>query len=99
MFGHSDSVRSLAILPDGTLASGSSDKTIRIWDTITGKTLKLLTGHTYEVRSLAVLLDGTLASCSYDGTIRIWDINNGRTIKILNGTEGISSLAVFPDGT
>jgi WD40 repeat protein len=64
-----------------------------------GKTLKLLTGHTYEVRSLAVLLDGTLASCSYDGTIRIWDINNRQTIKILNGTEGISSLAVFPDGT
>jgi len=92
-------VRSLAILPDGTLASGSDDKTIRIWDTVTGKTLKLLTGHLGPVKSVVGLLDGALASCSYDKTIRIWYINNGQTIKILNGTEGMSSLAAFPDGT
>jgi WD40 repeat protein len=63
--GHTNSVLSLAVLPDGSLASGSGDKTIKIWDTIKGIEIKTLTGHTSEVLSLAVLPDGSLASGSY----------------------------------
>jgi WD40 repeat protein len=63
---------SLAVLPDYTLASGSYDKTIKIWDTTSGKELKTLNGHTGSVNSLAVLPDNTLASGSDDRTIKIW---------------------------
>ncbi len=35
-------VRSLTVLQDGTLASGSDDKTIRLWDTKTGQSTKAL---------------------------------------------------------
>jgi len=44
--GHTNSVWSLAVLPDGSLASVSDDKTIKIWDTIKGIEIKTLTGHT-----------------------------------------------------
>ena len=66
--GHTNSVLLLAVLPDGSLASGSSDNTIRIWDTKSWSTIKALTGHTNSVYSLAVLHDGSLASGSSDST-------------------------------
>lgn len=73
----------LAVLPDGTLASGSQDRTIRIWNPRTGAHLRTLRGHssrTGSVGSLSVLPDGTLASGSNDKTIRIWDPISGRWV-------------------
>ena len=59
-----------------TIASGSQDKTIRLWNTETGKHLKTLTGHTDGINSLEFSPDGTtLASGSSDGTILMWDIS------------------------
>ena len=59
--GHTDSVRALAITPDGrTLVSGSDDRTIRRWDLTTGAEIGTpLTGHTDWVRALAITPDGT----------------------------------------
>lgn len=66
------------------LASGSDDKTIRIWDTSSAglsnpNSTIILIGHTHNIRALAwsyevpyILLSG-----SWDGTIRIWDIRAG----------------------
>ncbi len=55
-----------------TLASGSLDRTIRLWSA-DGRPLGVLTGHTDSVRSLAWSPDGrTLASGSLDTTIRLW---------------------------
>ena len=67
---------SLVVLPDGSLASGSFDKTIRVWDVSKGITLKTLTGHRSDVYSLVVLPDGSLASGGIYGTIRVWNDNN-----------------------
>jgi WD40 repeat protein len=53
------SVLSIAISPDGrSLASGSGDKTIRLWDLASGKELRRLKGHTDGVRSVAFAPDG-----------------------------------------
>ena len=58
-----------------TLASGSSDKTIRLWDLTTGTCVKTLKGHINDVNSVALLHDNkTLASGSDDKTIRLWDL-------------------------
>jgi WD40 repeat protein len=69
-------VFSVAFSPDGkTLASGSFDKTIRLWDVAKGQPIGVpLTGHTDKVFSVAFSPDGrTLASGSADNTIRLWD--------------------------
>ena len=66
-------VNALAVLPNGYLASGSWDNTIKIWDTETGSEIRNLTGHTNWVRALAVMPNGYLASGSADTTIKIWN--------------------------
>ena len=75
--GHKGFVYSLAFNPDGTiLASGSSDRTIKLWDVKTslcdvktGTEIYILTGHKGFVHSVAFSFDGTmLASGSWDKT-------------------------------
>ncbi len=77
--GHTNAVSSVAFSPDGkTLASGSRDSTIRLWDIASGNQKgQPLTGHTDSVYSVAWSPDGkTLASGSWDKTIRLWDVGN-----------------------
>ena len=72
--GHTSYVYSVVISPDGQmLASGSEDKTIKLWNLKTGDLLRTLTGHEDSVLSVAISPDGqTLASGSQDSTIKLW---------------------------
>ena len=70
--GHTGCVNVLALGPDGTLYSGSDDRTIKVWSTNDGVCVKTLEGHTNWVCALAVAPDGTLYSALYDGTIKVW---------------------------
>ncbi|MDB9449019.1 NACHT and WD repeat domain-containing protein, partial [Dolichospermum circinale] len=81
--GHDSSVYSVGFSRDGKqLASGSDDKTIKIWDVTTGKVLNTLKGHDSWVYSVGFSRDGKqLASGSDDKTIKIWDVTTG---KVLN---------------
>ena len=85
--GHTDWVRSVAVSPDGKwAASGSDDKTVKIWDLESGECRATLVGHTNLVRSVAITPDGKLIlSGSSDDTLRVWDAGSGRDGTKLEG--------------
>ena len=101
-------VNSVAYSPDGRyLASGSADKTIKIWDTKTGTELSTLTGHSEAVNSVAYSPDGRyLASASSDETIKIWDVKNNKELntfiynysKTITGVGYLIRIAYSPNG-
>ncbi len=82
------------------LASGSGDKTIKIWDVKTGKVIRTLWGHEATVRSIAFSPDTPiLASGSEDRTIRLWNVNSGKAWKTLQGHQAeVWSIAINPNG-
>ncbi|MBN2394416.1 MAG: hypothetical protein JXR84_27020 [Anaerolineae bacterium] len=109
LYGHESWVWSVAFSPDGqTLASGSNDNTIILWDVTDPRAPTPLgvplTGHTGDVRSVAFNPDGqTLASGSSDGTIILWDVTDPRAPTPLGApltghTRDVWSVAFSPDG-
>ena len=100
--GHTRYVFAVSFSPDGsTLASGSWDNTIRLWDVSSGQEKDTLTGHTRRVTAVSFSPDGsTLASGSWDNTIRLWDVNSGQTKATLAGhTFEVNAVAFSPDGS
>jgi hypothetical protein len=99
MKGHTDRVWSIAFSPDGrTMASGSLDATIKIWDVRSGRELGTFRGHTDAVVSVAFSPSGgTIASGSRDKTIKFWNVPSGRELRTLH-TPVVASVAFSPDG-
>ena len=88
--GHAREVASVAFSPDGkTLASGSWDSTIKLWEVATGRNTATLKGHSSYVSCVAFRPDGkTLASASWDSTVKLWDVATGKETATLQGHRG-----------
>jgi WD40 repeat protein/tetratricopeptide (TPR) repeat protein len=104
--GHTDIVWGVTFSPDGqTLASGSRDRTVKIWHP-DGTLLQTLKGHTDAVTSVSFSPDGqTLASASLDKTVQIWNKNpitgefDLKPYKTLRGhKDWVYSVNFSPDG-
>ncbi|MBX3718688.1 MAG: WD40 repeat domain-containing protein [Parachlamydiales bacterium] len=76
LMGHHKGITCL-ISWDDMFATGSLDKTIRIWDSTTGKCVKELVGHDAPISCLAAC-NGMIISGSFDHTIKIWDLESGQ---------------------
>jgi hypothetical protein len=105
--GHRDPVECVSFSPDAAaVATGSWDKTIRIWETSTGRPLAKLVGHAGAVdhpgtvNGVAFLPDGRrLLSCGNDGTLRLWDWQKSKEIRKLIGHDSpVNGLVVVPGG-
>jgi WD40 repeat protein len=99
--GHTDTVQAVAFAPDGkVLASGSDDRTIKLWEVPSGRILRSLTGHTGSVGSVAFSPDGgKLVTASDDKTIKLWDVATGQAIATLTEhTDYVTAVAFSPDG-
>src|SRR5262249_23584353 len=79
--------------------SGSTDRTIKVWDAASGRLATTLSGHAIAVGALAVSPDGKyLASGGADGEIRIWDGASWKELRILKRhAKKITALAFIPD--
>jgi tricorn protease-like protein len=101
--GHKDFVLTVKFAPDGkTIVSGSRDKTIRLWDSQTGKEVRNLTATTKRsVWSVAFSPDGTkVLSGNGDNSVRVWDSQTGEQIMILKGHGGdVNVISISPDGS
>ncbi|KAH8740728.1 11x WD40 repeats containing protein of plant origin [Cryptosporidium ryanae] len=105
LYGHSLPVSCLDVSHDNTiLASGSADKTIKIWGLDFGNIQRSFHAHTECVTHVKFLRETHyLVSTARDGSLKIWDLDKGELITILHqkstyGQVPIVSLALSYDG-
>jgi WD40 repeat protein/serine/threonine protein kinase len=77
-----------------------NEKTLVVWDALTGQPAHTLEGHSATVTSLAFSPDGQrILSGSEDSTLKLWDVETGEETLTLKGhTAGVESVAWSPDG-
>jgi WD40 repeat protein len=98
---HRREINSVAFSNDGKyLASASFDRTLRVWETSTGRVIQELKGHTGRVTTTKFSRNGfSLLSGARDRTLRLWDIRSGTTLWTDEKHEQtLSSVAVSVDG-
>ena len=78
--GHKSAIWSLIETSNGYLISGSSDKTLKIWDILNRKEkcISTLKGHKGTVFCIGEIDNDKIISGSEDSTLKIWDIQKGR---------------------
>lgn len=99
LLGHASAVQCATFSGDGrTIASGSKNGMIRLWDTATGRELLSLKVHAAAVMALAIH-GNILASASADQTVKLWDLKARRELATLRPQRGtVFAVAFAADG-
>lgn len=103
--GHVGIIRTVSFSPSGLqIVSASDDKTVRVWNAMTGELVHELRGHENEVNSALfspMLDDKRIVSASDDQTVRIWNFNeDGVTgYRLLRESTTVQSASFSPNGT
>jgi WD40 repeat protein len=97
---HESAVYDLEFSPDGkTLATASTDKTVKLFDWETGKENAKLEGHEDAVWAVTYSKDGSLiATGGADRKIKLWDANGALKTTLAGHKDWVTSIAFSPDG-
>ena len=98
---HKESITCVSVSPDGKMiASGSRDKTVRLWYAETETLHKTLKGNRKPILSLTFSPDGrSIASTSEDKTVRVWNVDTGRrTHTFKTNSEHLHRVVFSPNG-
>ncbi|HUI08514.1 MAG TPA: protein kinase [Verrucomicrobiae bacterium] len=101
LIGHQDEITCLCVAEDKHLvASGSSDKTLKLWDMATGVCLRTLVGHSNGVTCAALSRDSQfVVSGGSDQSVKLWAVRTGKCLQTFETDRLIPlSLSVTDDG-
>jgi serine/threonine protein kinase len=98
--GHLNAVRSLSLSSDGMrIVSASNDKTVHVWDAMTGNKLQLYQDTSDAVRVVAGSSDGSrIATVGVDALVRVWEFATNRLVITYRGHVGnaVNAMAWSP---
>ena len=100
--GHSDAIYQSIDASDTSNAaiSGSSDKSVRLWDLRTGQCVRVMEGHANDVYSVS--MDSafkTAVSGSSDKMVKLWDLGSGRCIETYDHDQSICDVMMHESGS
>src|SRR5688572_13227907 len=98
--GHDQAVLAVEVTPDSNyVATGSRDKTMKLWELATGREVRTFLGHTGTVNNIRFSVKGNYAiTSSGDGTAKIWEVITGKVIHSTPPSSYfLSSVSISPD--
>jgi WD40 repeat protein len=104
LMGHEDAVVAVSFFPNGhSFASGSADKTVRLWDTSARRAFTVMSNHSGYVSGITAVAtspDGhTFASGSLDRTVKLWNFRSGKPTQLFFGhRDRVLAVAFDPSG-
>ncbi|KAJ2792487.1 U3 small nucleolar RNA-associated protein [Coemansia linderi] len=99
---HEKDINSICVAPnDAVFATGSQDKTAKIWDVASGKALGTLQGHRRGVWNVAFSpVDRVIATTSGDRTMKLWSLSDFGCLKTFEGhTNSVLCVEFLTKGT
>lgn len=98
--GHSGRVNAVAWSPDSKkIASGGDDKTVQVWEAITGDKAIICSGHSKQVNAVAWSPNGQrIVSGSSDGAMQVWDATGNKIVTYRGHAKGVNAAAWSPNG-
>lgn len=98
--GHELAVIAVAVSPDSNyVATGSRDKSAKLWELSTGREVRSFLGHETTVNSLDFSADGKyLITGSSDHSARVWEVATGKELFLVRpDADYVTDVAFSPD--
>jgi len=100
LLGQDGSVRSVVFSPDSDrIVSGGDGRTIRVWDTASGKTIGIYQGEQTNITKIVYSpVGGRVSTFGLDDSVGLWDIASGNQIAVIQPLPRIHAMAMSGDG-